>query len=496
MDTPDVCMDYVFSYCEPTELLALDLTCHRMRDKTHSGWTLSSLRHFGDVAKPELFGKDLWRWCVALSSPSRSVNYRINDDVGYSRLSRPPSEGEMAGYSFRMSCNERKIVSCCDEMRDFLENGPPSSALMQQPRDLHIDDEEDDGEGKPAVFSEHETRNMRPVRYKECPSYFPGKIDAIVVCGPEGGEVVALSSGNSSLLLFQDDSAFYVNLAETLGLGPISDDEYCDIRMLGSEQLLILLCRGHVVVFDMEATTIASREGWPPAFITEAVPEYRVGFVHYDGMCWTDFSNKEFAFWDQESCVSIWGAEKSGEQVRAWHAQTVTTTINKGRPVPTVFSLIPLEGKLFTVTPRYVAGAFWDNTKVSVCDRFSGAMTHPCLFSSEIHNNEIEDFYPEFFSLVALAAGDILLVACPPGLTVNVWHMPTGKLMGSHVLAEAPCRCIRAGWLIGPSWESPAIVWCTTNGMYVFVCPWNSEQNENMLLRRHQATTTGRVTGA
>jgi hypothetical protein len=370
-----------------------------------------------------------------------------------------------------MACGKTTMVHSTEEMVECLERSDEDgllSPLVQQYRNS--------GNTEENLYAVHNIQDMMPLRYESSLI----NVEAIAVCGQPGLETIAMSSGNAKLQLNRGLSRANINMEKMLGK---IDDGHCQIKLLGSDRFLIVLCKGRLNVFCVD--DIGLDEVVEIAVSAESIP-YTHGRSVYDGMRWSK-ENFEFAFWDEEFRVSIWGIHQDEKRkVSLWHKQTINDhdVVATGGSYPMVVNLKGV-GRSAVVTSKYVAGTPRDAKKICVYERSVDALLHTELLLSQpiptTHGQDRDD-YPTM-----KAVGDLLVTSSHPGFMIRVWHMATGDLLMSCAITEVGsggCRVLNAEWLPVESWNCYSIIWSTNKGFYIWGCPWDKTSMEQLTQKK------------
>ena len=468
LDLPESALLHTLGYCSSKELCALDSTCSSTKELADDAWRrlsaflrirwgLAAVGHgFGGLT-----GKDSFRKTFAIVS-GHQVSFQLNDGVG----------GDYCKSSPFVACNDRIVVHSSFDLWEHLQHSTKmgeTSALtrtMAGSEDVHEEPKEE------AMFAFHSSSDLLPAGYVKGPE---SSVASLVVCGTL--TVVAVS-GLCTLTAFHDSETTTINMRPLVG-GNLEDYAYCPAKALGSDKALVILCMGHLLLYE---TDLAG--GWvkkPPALVAPAIPEYRAN-VH-DSMCWSATDKSEFAFWDRKPIVSVWKIVGNDHDASLAHQETLQSMqgpVNNSN-LPSVISGMKGNGISVVFNGGYVAVSDLKAPFVGVYRRGTDTLVH-----------SLNSPKPKGFGgRVMIAHGDLLIISCFPGLSVSIWHMEGGTLLNHFQVNLAPCLALQVLCLSGTSWDFPAFLWCTTKGFFVTAFPWNDKTKEHLLAKRHLHSRAG-----
>jgi hypothetical protein len=379
----------------------------------------------------------------------RQTSFKFDDGVGGTYYESSPF----------MASNGRLIVHTSFDLWQQLQQSTAASALTRliaRSDDYHAEPQEE------AMFAVHSSASLLPVEYKKGPE---SAVTSLAVCGPFLRETVVAVSSISTLTAFHGSRVTTINMTQFV-VGEMQDD-YCPIQALGSHRVLVLLCMGTLLIYEID-----SEGEWvdkPPAVVTPSIPEYQANA--HDNMCWSGADQTEFAFWDEKPIVSVWKLVVSNN-VSLSHQQTLRSMQcpTGNRDFPSVVSGLRGMGRSLAFNRKFVAVRALDGPTVSIHRRGTDALSHS-LDSPKLHATG---------GCVMKAMGDLLILSCLPGFSVSIWNMEGGTLLHHFQVNESPSVALQAEWLGVTALDCLALIWCTTKGFYVVGFPWNGTSREHL----------------
>lgn len=353
-------------YEDVETLLALDLTCHTLRNLTDRAWAARAHQQFGIQ---RIRGKDAYRSGVSLTGRPRA-NYVI-------QLANPAGEYQGAFSGSPVLAQNENIVAFSSDARDHSAAGQIIDGELVPHHPIQIRD----------------AKTLEIKKYLECHN----RVWEIAICGPVGSEIIVITTLRE-VIAFRDDQSTTIYNKE--------GGAHLTAKILGKHDKLLVFRNGTLFVHHIGPgpelalpcffeSSIASPDDF---YITAAVWSYDCA---------------EVAFCAHANTILIWNVADANP----YEAQRI---------VAVETSIDPAHYSSIAFNSMYVACVVEDTETIVVFDRATGGFSYKVTGTTGVVQfSQLDDDSSP--TMVISIAGHQLISSSIEGCMLGVWDLRTGE---------------------------------------------------------------------